>query len=120
MKIKYDNLINELFVRFPMLKNEYEKEGDYIEGLPHLAYSIVFVPFIRQACLVGDEDKIRLICDIMEYMATSEDKKVQEVLAASVLESMLSEREVINSLKRYLRTYTLRLLSIMEKESGWD
>ena len=119
MKIRYDNLINELFVRFPVLKKEYEKEGDYIEGLPHLSYSIVFVPFIRQSCLVGDEDKIRLICDFMEYMASSEDEKVQEVLGASVLESILSEREVIKFLKPYLKPYTQKLLAIMEKESGW-
>ena len=120
--MKYDNLINELFVWFPMLKSEYEQEGDYIEGFPHLCYSIVFVPFVIQACLVDDEDKIQSICDFMECMANSdgEDERVSELLVVSVLESILSEREVIHLLKRYLGTHTLELLFILEKETGWS
>ena len=108
------------FVRFPMLKNEYEKEGDYIQGLPHLCYSIVFVPFIRQACLANNENSLQHICNFLECMATSKDERVKEVLGASVLESMLSEREAIHSLTCYLGTHTLKLLAAMEKEYGWD
>ena len=118
--MKFDNMINELFIRFPMLKSVYESEGDYIKDLSHLCYSIVFVPFIRQIVLTKDERAIRKICDFMECMETSEDEKVSELLGASVLENILSERELIGSLKPYLGTETLKLLSLMEKETGWS
>ena len=120
--MKYTDSISGLFVQFPELKTIYETEGDYIEGLPHLCYSIVFVPFVIQACLIGDDDKIKEICSFMEGMANSDydDERVSELLVVSVLESILSEREIIRSLKRYLGISTLKLLSILENETGWD
>jgi len=104
-----------------MLKEIYEEEGDYIEDLPHLCYPIVFVPFIRQAVLGNDEDTIQKICNFMECMANSdsEDERVSELLVVSVLESILSEREIIYRLKLYMGSETLKLLSVMEKETGW-
>ena len=119
MEYEYDNLINELFNQFPELESAYRREGEYIEGLPHLCYSIVFVPFIKQALHFGEEKNIRLICRFMEIMATSEDEKVQEVLAVSVLENMVGERNIIRSLRRYLGINTLKILTEMEKEYGW-
>lgn len=89
----YDGLIEELLNYFPLLWEKYKDEGDYIEGLSHLCYEIVFVPFIRQTCLDAEEDKMRLICDFMEQMAISEDGMVSEVLAVSVLESLLGEQK---------------------------
>ena len=117
----YDNIINELFIQFPDLKNDYEKEGEYIEGLAHLCYSIVFVPFIRQVCYADDEEGIKSACNFMELMAESdnEDERVSEVLVVSVLEAIISERELINQLKHYLGEKTLQLLSTMEKDYGW-
>ena len=115
----YNELISKLFIHFPMLKKQYNDEGDYIEGLPHLCYEIVFVPFIRRSCLDNDQDKIHLICDFLEIMANSKDELVSELLAVSVLESILSEREVIHLLKRYLGIHTKKLLTILEKKYGW-
>jgi len=120
--MKFDNMINELFVRFPMLRNEYESEGDYIKDLQHPCYAIVFVPFIRKVVFANDEDMIQSICNFMECMANSddEDELVSELLAVSVLESILSEREIISSLKPYFGAKTLKILSTMEKEYGWS
>jgi len=114
-------MINELLAKFPMLKIVYEEEGDYIKNLQHLTYSIVFVPFIRQSILANDENMIKIICDFMENMADygGENERVLEVLGASVLESLLSEREVINVLKQFMGSKTLKLLFDMEKASGW-
>ena len=118
--MEFNNMINELFIQFPVLSSVYEDEGDHIENLQHLTYGIVFVPFIRQSVCVNDQNAIRRICDFMECMAGSDDSLVSELLAVSVLESMLSERELINSLKQYLGTETLNILSVMEKEYGWE
>ena len=117
--MKYENAINKLFSSFPMLKSVYESEGDYIKDLQHLTYSIVFAPFIRKTALENDKCMIRSICDFMEYMANTDDEMVSELLAVSVLESLLSERDVIASLRPNLGAATLKILSTMEKEYGW-
>ena len=120
--MKFDNMINELLAQFPILKTVYEGEGDYIENLHHLTYGIVFAPFIRQSVLANDENVMRKICDFMECMANSddEDERVSELLGVSVLENILSERDVIGVLKQYMGSETLKLLSVMEKEYGWS
>ena len=118
----FDNMINELLFRFPMLTSIYESEGDYIENLQHPTYGIVFVPYIKQAVLENDENAIQMICDFMESMANSddEDERVSELLGVSVLENILCERELLSVLKPHLGVETLKLLSLMEKESGWS
>ena len=103
-----------------MLEAVYEEEGDYIKDLNHPSYSIVFVPFIKQAILGKNEATLRLISDFMERMASSDDELVPELLAVSVLESMINEREIINYLKPYLKAETLNILSVMEKATGWS
>jgi hypothetical protein len=119
MKMRYDNLIRDLLTEFPVLESFYIEEGNYIEGLPHLCFEIVFVPFVKQVCTFDDGIEISKICSFMEQMSISEDEMVQEVLAVSVLESILSEREVVGILKRHLKTHTLELLDLLEKEYGW-
>jgi hypothetical protein len=118
--VTYSELINELFDRFPVLEKQYEKEGDYVAGLPHLCYEIIFVPFIRQACLNNEQEKLYLICEFLEQMANSEDDRISEVLVVSVLESVLSERDIIYCLKSYLGVHTMELLSVLEREYGWS
>ena len=118
--MKYENTISELFFQFPILKDVYENEGDYIKDLPHLCYEIVFAPFIRQSVLKNDKCMTRAICNYMECMASSNDNQVTELLAVSVLESLVSERAVISLLSPYIGEKTSNILNIMEKEYGWD
>ena len=117
--MKFGNMIDELLLRFPILKNTYESEGDYIENLQHLCYSIVFVPFIEKTVLTNDENMMQLICGFMEDMANSKDEMVLELLAVSILEPMLSEREIISSLKSSFGVRTLEIVFVIEKEYGW-
>jgi len=119
--MKYYNIINELFSKFPMLKSVCESEEDYdcIENLPHLVYPIVFVPFIIQTVLENDENMIKSICEFLECMETSDDKKMPELLAVSVLETMLGERKIIALLKPYMKEKTLEILSALEDAYGW-
>jgi hypothetical protein len=120
IKMIFENMISELFMRFPTLKAIYDKEGGYIENLQHPCFSIVFVPYIRNNIVENNIGVMQLICSFMELMALSEDKLVSELLAVSVLEPMLSEREMIEKLKIYSGKATLKLLSKMEKANGWS
>ena len=117
--MNYSELIKKLFTHFPMLEKRYESEGDSIKGIPHLCYEAVFVPFIKESCLANDTDKMLFICDFLELMATSEEVLVSELLTGSILDVILSDRDVIHSIKRYLGINTTKLLAVLEKERGW-
>lgn len=116
----YNNIINSLFLQFPFLEKKYLDEGNYIKGLPHLCYSIVFVPFIRQTVFKNDKKMLITICNFMECMANSGDELVSELLAVSVLESIISERDLIKKLKQYMGLKTNQLLLILEEAYGWE
>jgi hypothetical protein len=115
----YDKLIDDLLLEFSLLKDTYIDEGDYIEGLPHLCFEIVFAPYVRQTCVTDNADEISKISSFMENMAISKDEKIQEVLAVSVLEPILADRKTIEVLKQYSKAHTLELLYMLEREYGW-
>ena len=115
----YDNLINLLFEKFPNLKQDYINEGEYIEGLPHLCYPIVFVPYIKEIITNNDLDNLLKICEFLEEMSICTEERVREVLIASILESILSERRLVERLKSYLKERTAEFLMLLEKTYGW-
>ena len=120
MMMTYDNLIHDLLIKFPALESIYIEEGDYIEGLPHLCFEIVFVPYLKRSCLSDKDSEMSEINSFMEEMADSKDEMVQEVLAVSVLESILCEREIVVILKKHLKSHTFEMLRLLEKEYGWE
>jgi hypothetical protein len=119
LAMTYSNLIESLFENFP-LKKAYIDEGEYIAGLPHLVFSFVFVPFIKNVVVNDSVEEIKKICVFLEDMAVCDDKSVFDVLILSVLENLLYERRVVNILKPYLRQKSAQLLLEIEKTFGID
>jgi len=60
------------------------------------------------------------ICDFLEEMAISKDKKVSNLMAVGVLEDILPERSLIEILKKYLKVETKKWLVHLEKAYGWE
>ena len=116
----YTTVIESLFKRFPFLEQKYLEEGDYIFGLAHLCFPIVFVPYIREAVEHNDIEAIVRVCDFLEDMATSEDDQVSELLVVSVLETILSERSLVATLRKYFKVKTNEWLLSLEKAYGWE
>lgn len=120
IKMRYAEIIETLFKKFPFLEQRYLEEGEYILGLPHPIFSIVFVPYIRETVNNNDVWAIECVCEFFEEMANSIDEMVRELLMASVLENILPERTLIKTLKKHLKVMTMKLLLSMEKACGWD
>lgn len=116
----FANIIETLFTRFPFLEQKYIEEGDYISGLAHPSFSIVFVPYIRQVVENNDIDAIIQVCEFLEDMAICTDELVIEILAVSVLENIVSERSLVEALKKHLKVKTMEMLSFLEKAYGWN
>lgn len=118
--MEYCNIIDRLLTEFPELKYEYEENKDLVEDLPHLVYSIVFVPYICNICKDDvQEEKLKHISAFLEEMINY-NKEIQEVIVLSVLESLISDREIINNLKKFLGEKTLKELNLLELMYGWD
>ncbi|MCL2679251.1 MAG: hypothetical protein FWF18_03055 [Dehalococcoidia bacterium] len=118
--MKYANLIETLFERFPFLEQKYIEEGDYIAGLAHLCYSFVFIPYIREIVENNDIENIIKVSEYLEDMAICEDEKVSELMVVSILENIVSERDLVKTLKAYLKPNTEEWLLNLEKAYGWD
>jgi len=116
----YTNIIETLFTRFPFLEQKYLEEGDYIFGLAHLCFPIVFVPYIEEIVKNNDIEAIICVCEFLEDMAVCADEMVSELLVVSVLENILSERSLVLVLKKYLKVNTMGWLLFLEKAYGWD
>ena len=120
IKMTYTNIIATLFTRFPFLEQKYIEEGDYIFGLAHLSFSIVFVPYIKEVVESNDIEAIVQVCKFLEDMAICTDELVSELLVVSVLENILSERSLVAALKTHLKAKTKECLLSLEKAYGWD
>ncbi len=111
--MEYCNIIERLITEFPDLEGEYEENKDIVEDLPHLVYSMVFVPYICNLCKNEvQEDKLKHISAFLEEMI-SYNKEIQEVIVFSVLESLIPEREIIKNLKKFLGEKTTMELNAL-------
>ena len=118
--MKYDNIIETLFKRFPFLEKKYLEEGDYIFGLAHLCFAFVFVPYIREVVENNNIRAIEQISEFLEDMENCTDELVRELMVVSILENILSERSLVSVLKKHLKTKTNEWLLHLEKTYGWD
>lgn len=117
--MRYENIIEILLSRFPETSVVYNEEKDYIEGLPHLVFEIVFVPYFKEV-MESENQKAKIkTTEFLEEMITCEDEKVQEVVVVSVLESLLSERDFLEKTRHQLGLKTQESLRVLEKDFGW-
>jgi len=117
--LSYSRLNEELLERFPALRGRYEdlRITNAGEDLgPHVSFDLVLVPYIRELLQTGDDEfAIRRAFAFLEEMAREGSEKVKEVVSASVLESLLGERQLALLVMPWLGPATSRLAkSVME------
>lgn len=117
--MRYENIIDVLLSRFPEISRRYNEEKDYVEGLPHLVFEIVFVPYFREVIQSGDQNTKLQVVELLEEMISCADEKVQEIVVVSVLEPLLSERDFLQIIRNQLGLKTQESLRVLEKDFGW-
>ena len=116
--MEYKDVVDALLTEFPTLRERYEEEQDYSQGLPHLVYEIVFVPYLKEG--KDDTELISKAAEFMERLLTHEDERIQEVVVVSVLEPLLPERELLMKLKKHLGPKAQESLALLERYYGWS
>ncbi len=113
----YDNLIEKLLIAVPQIRPYYEEEIEWLEeDLPHVIFGMVVTPFIIKS--TEEQTEIDNLYTFLEEMALS-NEKVQEVLVVSVLESLITERHIINKVKLSMGKITKELCETTEKVYGF-
>ena len=113
------DILNILCAKIPNISREIKKEGDYINGLPHMVFSIVFVRYLIKAHKnICDRGEFINCVNFMDYMA-KEDNEIKELLTVSVIEEMLSERNIINDIKSMCSSELKNEIESSEKFYGW-
>jgi hypothetical protein len=115
--LEYDNLIVWLLADVPQLRPLYEVEIKWLEeDLPHVIFSMVVTLFIIKS--IKEHEELRNIYSFLEKMALG-DEKVQEVLVVSVLEPMITERDIIGIAKSHMGELTNKLCEKTEIAYGF-
>ena len=91
----------KLTTSFPEIQDVYLEETSWQDGDEtgsHVVYADVFVPFIKEQMPAQNESMLVKIFNYIEMLLGLNDAYANEVIALSVLESLLFDEEVDNKL----------------------
>ncbi|CVK21606.1 MULTISPECIES: DUF7674 family protein [Sporomusa] len=118
----YDSLVRELIVELPEFQEAYEKEVEWWDGQepsPHNFFGDVVTPYLLN--LLNKEKNEEITTRIFRFftdMASSEDVKIQEVLAQSVLERLGDEKVLLAKAYPFMSDNVRKLSREAEKFWG--
>ncbi len=104
----------------PEIKSMYSDTVSWQEGDDtgsHIVFEDVFVPYVIECARTRDQIRLFKCFEVIEKMLSSNDEYAEEVVAVSVLESLLFEGGLIKELLKYMGEKTKRLLE--EVRFGW-
>jgi len=105
--IDYSDLVSELLREIPEIRGEYEQEVDAWGGDrpgPHIVYGEVLLPILFRALKDPSENQefIRRVFTLLEKLASSSNKHVQEVVMLSVFEDLVHDSKLLHIAKVYM------------------
>ncbi|MBG9944241.1 hypothetical protein ABE237_16190 [Brevibacillus formosus] len=116
--MEYGNIIRKLLTDVPQIRPYYEEEIEWLEeDLPHVIFGMVLTPYIIKS--LEEHRNVETIFNFLEEMALSVDEKVQELLVVSVLESLITERGIIEIAKSHMGERTRQLFKTAEQAYGF-
>ena len=104
----------KLIEAFPEIKDAYYEETAWQDGDEtgsHVVYADVFVPFIKAQISTGNAQIIADIFQYIEKLLKLNDEYATEVIALSVVESLLFDEDVNNTaFVQFSESITLKLI----------
>lgn len=94
---------------------ERENLIDDSDGI-HLMFGLVIVPYIIEMIYSGKKEIIEKIFAFLEEMSLSEDRKIQELLEFTVLESLIDQgQDFVKCCKQFMGVHTLKACEKIER-----
>ena len=104
----------KLIESFPQIKDLYIEETSWQDGDEtgsHVVYADIFVPFIREQIVGKNEQMLIKIFNYIEGLLNLKDEYANEVVALSVIESLIFDEDVDNSyFMQFAKQNTLELI----------
>lgn len=104
----------------PEIRDKYCEETSWQDGDEtgsHVIYGDVFVPFIKEQLNIVNEPMLNKVFDYIESLLKLNDEYANEVVALSVLESLLFDDEVENVLLiKFAKAETLKVVEKIIRE----
>ena len=100
----YEDSINILISKFPLLRPMYEENIEDYDGLPYIFYESIFVKYINEIVDLHNESKIIEVADFLEDMLKNGDVGIKNLIEVAVIESLYFERkpQITTALMNYL------------------
>ena len=115
--MNYENVVDIFFSRFPDMRSllsEFESES-----LPYIAFGGLMSHIIELIRNSGKNDeKIKLLFEFFEEMATCEISEVRELLMYAILEMLGDYKDVLKTADSYMGKETWKLSRAVEKFHG--
>ena len=107
---------------FPEIKDVYIQETSWQDGDDtgsHVVYADIFVPFIKSQIAQNNKVLLVRIFKYIEQLLTLNNEYINEVVALSVLESLLFDEDVDNAyFMQFVHQSTLQLITEIIKGLG--
>ena len=90
----------KLIESFPEIKDVYFEETSWQDGDEtgsHVVYADIFVPFLKEQIITRNEQLLFETFEYIENLLELDDDYVNEVIALSVLESLIFDEDVDNA-----------------------
>ena len=104
----------KLIESFPEIKDVYFEETSWQDGDEtgsHVVYADIFVPFIKAQISDRQEQTVASVFHYIEKLLELNDEYASEVIALSVLESLLFDEDVDNAFfVKFAKPKTLELM----------
>lgn len=119
MDIQYEELSNLLIQEIPELTEKYRKELEWWEDEepgPHNIYGDVLNPYLLGLLRKDNQNKkLKKVFSFIEELANSNSKKVQEVVAVTVLERLSTEPDLLKKAEKYMGPKTMQFLGELKE-----
>ena len=116
--ICYESVSNALIERLPELREMYQTElgwWDDEKPGPHVVYGDILNPYIEHLLQKGDDRTLRRVFEFIEELSSSEDARVQELVAVTVCENLGSDEQRLRAARCYMGPMTLKHCNDVEK-----
>ncbi len=118
----YLHLIDNLLQTIPEIEQSYINELDWWDGEPpgaHIVFGDILNPLLIEKLKMNDDiDLLKRIFDFFELMALSDDEKVKEVLACTVLERLGDDKFILQQAEYFMKKSTMQMSYNLEKGLG--
>ena len=117
--ITYETINRKLINEFPELNDGYRQEmegwGNDDPG-PHIIYGNILNPYIISLLKSdGNDEKLKNIFNFIETLAGAGDTHVQEVVAFTICEDLMDDRDLFSKASIYMGKTTLRFCNEIEQ-----